>query len=125
MTLRILVVDDDEKSRRLAADVLEHHGYAVTRAANGEEALAQARAALQDLVLLDLQLPGIGGAATLRALRGLPGWGRVPMIAVTASVLARERSVLLREGFDGVLAKPLAIKDLARLVRDTLAASGR
>lgn len=124
MTVRILVVDDDEKSRRLAADVLEHQGYAVTRAASGEDAIALARDQHQDLVLLDIQLPGIGGVDTLHTLRNLPGWGKVPVIAVTASVMPRERAGLMREGFDGFLAKPLAIKDLKRLVSDTLAAPG-
>ncbi|MBS0444707.1 MAG: response regulator [Proteobacteria bacterium] len=123
MTLRILVVDDDEKSRRLAADVLAHHGYRVTRAASGEEAIELARGgAMQDLVLLDIQLPGLDGVATLRVLRGLRDWQAMPVIAVTASVMPHERSELMRAGFSGFLAKPLAIKDLARLVRDTLAA---
>lgn len=125
MTINILVVDDDEKSRRLACDVLEFHGYAVTRAGSGEDAIELARESAPDLVLLDIQLPGIGGVDTLHALRTMPGWAKVPVIAMTASVMPDERSGLLREGFDGFLAKPLPIKDLTRLVRDTLAAPER
>jgi two-component system cell cycle response regulator DivK len=125
MTLRILVVDDDEKSRRLAADVLEHHGYAVTRAASGEEALALAdTGAPHALVLLDIQLPGIGGIDTLHALRRLSAWRAVPVIAVTASVMPHERSTLMSVGFDGFLPKPIALQELARVVRDALAAPG-
>lgn len=120
MSARILVVDDDEKSRRLACDVLEHQGYSVTRAASGEEALVLARSQVFDLALLDIQLPGLSGVETFKALRALPGWAGVPVIAMTASVMPDERSSLMQEGFDGFSPKPLAIKELLRLVADVL-----
>lgn len=121
MSARILVVDDDEKSRRLACDVLEHQGHSVTRAASGEEALAVAQTQVFDLALLDIQLPGISGIETFKALRGLPGWASVPVIAMTASVMPDERSSLMAEGFDGFMAKPLAIKNLVQRVAAALA----
>ena len=120
MSARILVVDDDEKSRRLACDVLEHQGYSVARAASGEEALVLARSQVFDLALLDIQLPGLSGVETFKALRALPGWAGVPVIAMTASVMPDERSSLMQEGFDGFSPKPLAIKELLRLVADVL-----
>ena len=121
MSARILVVDDDEKSRRLASDVLAHQGYTVSRAASGEEALAVAQTQVFDLALLDIQLPGISGIDTFKALRVLPGWAEVPVIAMTASVMPDERSSLMAEGFDGFMAKPLAIKDLVQRVAAALA----
>ena len=121
MTARFLVVDDDEKSQRLACDVLEHAGYAITRASSGEEALALARAMPHDLVLLDIQLPGASGVQTFAALRALPGWAHVPVIAMTASVMPDERSSLTRVGFNGFVPKPLRIKELVRLVAEVLA----
>jgi len=76
MTLRIRSSTDDEKSRRLAADVLEHHGYAVTRAASGEEALAlPARARRTTSCWLDIQLPGIGGIDTAACVAPAVGPG--------------------------------------------------
>jgi two-component system cell cycle response regulator DivK len=123
MSAHILVVDDDEKSLKLACDVLEHGGgYRVTRAGCGEDALALAGTAVCDLALLDIQLPGISGVETFKALRALPGWGAVPVIAMTASVMPDERSKLVREGFDGFLSKPLPIKELLLRVKAALTA---
>ena len=123
MSLHILVVDDDEKSQRLASDVLTHRGYVVTRAGRGEEAHALAQARVYDLALLDIQLPGISGVQTFKALRALPGWDKVPVIAMTASVMPDERSSLMLEGFDGFVPKPIAIKELVQLVAAVLAAA--
>lgn len=120
MTAHILVVDDDEKSRRLACDVLEHQGHIVSRAGSGEEALFLAQAQVFDLALLDIQLPGMNGIDTFKALHALPGWANVPVIAMTASVMPDERSSLMQEGFDGFMAKPLAIKDLVQRVAAAL-----
>jgi two-component system cell cycle response regulator DivK len=124
MSAHILVVDDDEKSQRLVADVLTHHGHVVARAGSGEAALVLARAAPFDLALLDIQLPGIDGVATFKALRALPGWARVPVIALTASVMPDDRNSLMREGFDAFIPKPLAIKELVQRVTDALAVPG-
>jgi DNA-binding response OmpR family regulator len=73
MAKRILVVEDDEKSRRLLRDVLTYHGYAVDVAHTGEEALRAVRAARPDAALLDIQLPGLNGFEVLKALRALVG----------------------------------------------------
>jgi two-component system cell cycle response regulator DivK len=123
MSAHILVVDDDEKSQRLACDVLMHRGYAVSRADRGEDALVMAQAKVYDLALLDIQLPGLGGVETFKALRLLPGWARVPVLAMTASVMPEERSILMKEGFDGFVPKPLAIRELVRLVAALLASA--
>jgi two-component system, cell cycle response regulator DivK len=124
MTHSVLVIEDDEKSQRLACDVLGHHGYLMYRAGSGEEALRFAQGAVvADVVLLDIQLPGIGGVETIHALRALPRWARVPVIAMTASVMPAERSTLVREGFDGFLAKPLAIRDLVAVVAAALSSA--
>ena len=116
----LLVVDDDEMSRRLAYDVLMHAGYRVSACDTGEQALVLAQTNRFDLVLLDIQLPGISGVQTFAQLRRLPGWAQVPVIALTASVMPNERNILMTEGFDAFLAKPLSIKELVRLVRQTL-----
>ena len=123
MTHRLLVVDDDEKSRRLARDVLEHAGYDISVAISGEDALRQAASIRFSLVLLDIGLPGIGGLQTFKVLRTFPGYESVPVIAMTASVMPHERRTLLAEGFDAFVSKPLSIKELVRLVAATLAAS--
>ena len=106
MSASVLVVEDNERSQRLACDRLSYLGYVVHRADSGENALAWAAQAVADVVLLDIHLPGIDGIETFHALRSLPGWQDVPVIAMTASVMPDERSVLRAEGFDGLLEKP-------------------
>lgn len=118
----ILVVDDDEKSRRLACDVLQHHGYHAVPAVSGEEALALSRPAAPDLVLLDIQMPGIDGYDTIRHLREMYPQQHVPVIAMTASVSMPDQGRIRAEGFDGLLPKPvLRIRDIVRVVEAALA----
>jgi two-component system cell cycle response regulator DivK len=116
MTAHILVVDDDEKTRRFACDMLEQYGYATSRVDSGEQALDFARTRHADLVLLDIQMPGLDGIETFRRLRALPAWKGVPVIAMTASVMPNERSSMVAEGFDDFLSKPFAIKELVDIV---------
>lgn len=120
----VLVVDDDEKNRRLVSDLLERRGFAVLRAASGEEALAIAAARRADLVLLDIRLPGIDGVQTLAALRRLDGWAEVPVFAMTASVMPDERRSFMAHGFAALLAKPLPVMEMLRMIQATLAARG-
>ncbi len=112
MPERILVVEDDEKSRRLLVDVLGFHGFEVEAVASGEEGLARARATRPDAVLLDIQLPGVSGFEVLAELRRSEGAERIPAIAVTASVMDHDRRKVLAAGFDAYVAKPVTIHEL-------------
>lgn len=119
MSERILVVEDDERSRRLLGDVLGFHGYRVTLARNGEEALAQAAAAPPDAALLDIQLGGgMNGFLLLEAMRAT--YGGIPLIAVTASVMEADRTRILEAGFDAYVPKPVNIRELLEILRDRL-----
>ena len=109
---RILVVEDDEKSRRLLVDVLGHHGYEVAAFASGEAALEHAGVRLPAAALLDIQLPGITGFDVLAALRAASTGSHLPVVAVTASVMEHDRRRILAAGFDGYVAKPVNIRQL-------------
>jgi two-component system, cell cycle response regulator DivK len=109
---RILVVEDDEKSRRLLVDVLGHHGFDVAAFERGEAALADARATPPRAALLDIQLPGISGFDVLAALRAASAGSYLPVVAVTASVMDHDRRRILAAGFDGYVAKPVNIREL-------------
>jgi len=112
MSNRILVVEDDEKSRRLLVDVLGFHGYDVATAENGEHAIASAHACPPQAALLDIQLPGMSGFDVLAVLRGEGFEKRIPAIAVTASVMDQDRRRILAAGFDAYVGKPVNIRQL-------------
>jgi two-component system cell cycle response regulator DivK len=109
---RILVIEDNALNLKLVRDVLEHAGYDVGSAATGELGVAAAATAPPDLVLLDLQLPGIDGHETLRRLRAEVLPADVPVVAVTALAMAEDRERASRAGFDGYLEKPISPRAL-------------
>jgi DNA-binding response OmpR family regulator len=122
MTRRIIVVEDDEKSRRLLTDVLTHHGYEVAAVSCGEDGLRAAHDGGADAVLLDIQLPGIDGFEVLAGLRsGHEFSARVPIVAVTASVMDDDRRKILAAGFDAYVPKPVNIRELLATLTQLLA----
>ncbi len=121
MPSRILVVEDDEKSRRLLCDVLAYHGYEVVAAESGEQGLAEAIARTPDAALLDIQLPGISGFEVLAALRSGTAGERIPAVAVTASVMDQDRRRIFAAGFDAYVAKPVNIRQLIETLQRLLA----
>jgi two-component system, cell cycle response regulator DivK len=108
---RILVVDDNEKNLKLVRHVLEYAGYEVFAAATGEEGIEAAVRSAPDLVLMDLQLPGIDGIEALRQLRETELAG-VPVVAVTAFAMREDRQRALDAGFNGYIEKPISVRDL-------------
>jgi two-component system cell cycle response regulator DivK len=116
-TGRILVVEDNDKNLKLTRDVLEFAGYTVEVAITGEEAVAQALASVPDLILMDLQLPGMDGHEALARLRADPDTQRVPVVALTASAMPMDRERALSAGFDGFLEKPISVREFPAQVR--------
>jgi two-component system cell cycle response regulator len=114
---QILIADDRPSSRELLRLVLERAGYDVTEAEDGERALTQAREGNPDLILLDLQMPGLDGYGVLAALRAEARFAQVPVLALTASAMRGDREKILEAGFTDYLAKPAA----PELVRETVA----
>lgn len=117
---RILIVEDKATSRELLRTVLEKQGYAVSEAADGEQALQQARSEMPDLILLDLQMPLRNGYEVLSELRKEQRFSTVPIVAVTASAMQGDREKALRAGFSGYLTKPLSLSDLRNEIQRLL-----
>jgi two-component system, cell cycle response regulator DivK len=117
---RVLVVEDNVKNLKLVRDVLDHYGYEVVAAGTGEEGVRLADETEPDLILMDLQLPGIDGAETLRRIRATDRGATVPVLAVTAFAMDTDRDRALGSGFDGYLQKPISMRDLVRQVGDIL-----
>ena len=124
MTERVLVVEDNDKNLKLARDVLEYAGFIVEVATTGEDAVRQAQDSVPDLILMDLQLPGIDGHEALAQLRANPDTRQVPVVALTASAMPMDRERALSAGFDGFLEKPINVRTFPDQVRTHLR-SGR
>jgi two-component system cell cycle response regulator DivK len=107
-----LVIEDNALNLKLVRDVLEHAGYDVGAAQTGELGVVAAAEDPPDLVLLDLQLPGMDGHETLRQLREGVLPDGVPIVAVTALAMAEDRDRAARAGFDGYLEKPISPRAL-------------
>lgn len=103
----VLVVEDNDRSRRLACDLLTIHGFEVTEADTGEAALDLARRCRPVLALLDIQLPGIDGTEVLALLRSDAELRHIPAVAVTAYAMHGDEERLLALGFDAYISKPI------------------
>ena len=108
---KILVVDDDARNLRLAVTALEHAGHEVLSAEGGAEAIEAALAHAPDLVLMDVQMPGMDGVSALRRLRAETRTAALKVVALTALAMKGDAERLLAEGFDGYLEKPIRYKE--------------
>ena len=113
----VLVVEDNALNLKLVRDVLEHAGFTVVVATSGEEGVDRATRGGLDLVLMDLQLPGIDGTEALRRIRTDPGSRDLPVVAVTAFAMRADREQVCSAGFDGYIEKPISTRALPELVR--------
>jgi two-component system cell cycle response regulator DivK len=107
MKARILLIEDNPQNRYLARFLLEQRGHVTLEAETGPEGLAMAASELPDLILLDIQLPGMDGHAVARALKSDPVLRAIPVIAVTSYAMAGDREKCLEAGAEGYIEKPI------------------
>lgn len=117
----ILIIEDNEKNRKLCRDVLNVKGYSTIESETAEEGLKLAREKSPSLVLMDIQLPGMDGITAMKQLRAAPETAHIPVIAITASAMTHNRTTMLAEGFDGYQTKPISLKDFLAEVQRVLA----
>ncbi|MDP6707750.1 MAG: response regulator [Alphaproteobacteria bacterium] len=120
MTRRILVVEDQEDNRRIMHDLLVNAGFEVIEALSGDEAVATAASAEPDLILMDIQLPGIDGLEATRRIRSETAPRQVPIIAVTSYAMSDDNQKALEAGCDAYFAKPVSPKTLLAKIREFL-----
>ena len=120
MTKRILVVDDNEDNRQILIDLLSAAGYQIVEATNGLDAVALATSERPDLVLMDIQLPGIDGHEATRRIKAEPALARTPVIAVTSYALAGDDVKAAQAGCDDYVTKPFSPRALLAKVRARL-----
>jgi len=112
----VLIIEDDAKNLKLVNDVLQFKGFRTLSAASAEDGIPLATAERPDLILMDIRLPGIDGVAALQKLRARPETQSIPVVAVTASVTKEERERFEAAGFDGLILKPIDVKQFADTV---------
>ena len=116
----ILIIEDNEKNRKLVRDVLNVKGYKTIESETAEEGLKLAVEKSPKLILMDIQLPGMDGITALKKLRAEPTTKNIPAIAITASAMTYNRLTMMAEGFDGFQSKPITVKDFLEEVRRVL-----
>ena len=116
----VLIVEDNEKNRKLVRDALQFKGYRTIEAETGEDGVRLAKEHRPALILMDIQLPGIDGVTALRQLRADEATRDIPAIAVTASVMAHDRQKIVDAGFDGFHGKPISVREFLETVRQII-----
>ena len=112
----ILIVEDNPRNLKLVRDVLGFAGYRTIEAETAEDGIGLADRHLPDLILMDVQLPGMDGDEALRRLRERTRTRDIPVIALTAFAMKNDRDRLLGAGFHGYLVKPISVPDFAAQV---------
>lgn len=119
MTRRVLLIEDNEQNRYLTRFLMEAQGYRVEMEADGRRGAARAETVQPDVILLDIQLPGMDGYAVARAIRAVPALAATPIIAVTSYAMVGDREKALAAGCTGYLEKPIDpdtfVRDVERL----------
>ena len=120
MSKRILVVEDQEDNRRIVRDLLKSVGFEILEAVTGEEAVTQAETYVPDLILMDIQLPGLDGYEATRRIKANPLLRQIPIIAVTSFALSGDDIRALEAGCDGYISKPYSPRALLAKVQSHL-----
>lgn len=120
MSKVILVVEDQEDNRRIVRDLLTAKGYEVIEAVNGPDGVRTAETSRPDLVLMDIQLPGIDGYEATRRIKANPETRKTPIIVVTSYALSGDDQAAFEAGCDAYLSKPFSPRELLAKVREYL-----
>ena len=118
----VLIVEDNDRNLELVRDILHAKGYDTLEAGTAEDGLEISRSRAPALILMDIQLPGMGGIEGLKALRAEPKTAGIPVVAITASVMQADREQIMRAGFDGFIEKPITVRSFLEVVEGVLQA---
>ncbi len=120
MPHKILIVEDNKNNASLLRDILSFHGYEITEASDGSQGVALARELMPDLILMDIQMPGMDGMTAGGILKGDPVTNGLKIIALTSFAMRGDQDKFLAAGFDGYLSKPINTRELPDLVKQWL-----
>ena len=117
MPHKILIVEDNENNLTLLRDILTFHGYDVAVSSDGREGVALARELMPDLILMDIQMPGMDGMTAGGILKEDPATSGLKIVAITSFAMRGDQEKILAAGFDGYLSKPISTRELPGLVK--------
>ena len=118
MSRKILVVEDNDRNRRLMRILLKANGYEVIEATTGEEAMNYLKEQKPDLILMDIQLPNTDGLALTKEIKSAADTKDIPVVAVTAYAMKGDRERILKAGCDAYISKPIDTRKLPLIVAD-------
>ena len=120
MSGKVLVVEDNDRNRRLMRILLKANGYEVIEASTGAEAMDYLQDHVPDLILMDVQLPHTDGLALTQEIKNGAQTKDIPIIAVTAYAMKGDRERMLEAGCDGYISKPIDTQKLPQIIADAL-----
>lgn len=120
----LLIIEDNPANMRLAVTILMNAGHVVREASDAAAGLALVQAEPPDLILMDVQMPGMDGLTATRTLKSDPATQAIPVIAVTALAMSGDTDKILAAGCDGYISKPIRYRELLAQVDAALAAHG-
>ena len=118
--MKILIVEDNEENLKLFKLIVESGGHATILARDGEEAVENAKREIPDLILMDIQMPKMNGINAAKILKSEQSTAKIPIIALTAYAMIEEREKLGGEWFDGYISKPAGVKDILKVIDETV-----
>jgi len=116
----VLIVDDSPLNLALAKDILQSSGYETSEIECGEDLQGQLEKHCPDLVLMDIQLPGMSGFDCLKWMRADARYAAIPVVAFTASVMQDDKQAIIDSGFNGLIEKPIGFKEFLNTISSTL-----
>ena len=120
MPKKILIVEDNPQNMKVELMALRPHGYILLQATDGEEALQIAMRDKPDLIIMDIRLPKVSGLEVTGRLRQMPDFSHLPIIAVTAYAMRKDKEKAIEAGCDAYLSKPINTRELPKMVAEML-----
>jgi CheY-like chemotaxis protein len=117
---KVLVVEDNQKNRKLMVDILRHYGFDVIEAESGREGIESAHGHMPDLIFMDIQMPGINGFEAIRVLKEAPETKHIRIIAVTSFAMRGDKEKILEAGADGYMSKPIDTRALPEIAKKNM-----
>ena len=120
----VLIIEDNEKNLKLFKLILDSNGFGTITAKDGKEGVELAIQLRPDLILMDIQMPVMGGVEAIKILKGNSATRDIPVIATTAYAMKGDRELFLSFGFDGYISKPIRIKEFLETIDSVVNKSG-